>query len=109
MNQFLSLRKTVPPITIEDLRKITSHFPAPGHVYPLDPSHEEEMKGRDPDMPPPDPEKVAIFKVLQRYNRLNLLVPVDAPHMWHAAMNSKGCKLTTLGEHYRRLVARDLI
>ncbi len=36
----------------------------------------------------------------------NLVVPVDAPHMWHAAMNSKACRLTVLGEHYRRLVAK---
>jgi hypothetical protein len=33
-------------------------------------------------------------------------VPVDAPHMYHAAMGGKGCKLTVLGEHYRRLVER---
>lgn len=42
-------------------------------------------------------------------NRVNLVVPVDAPHMYHAAMESKACKLTVLGEHYRRLVSRGLI
>ena len=60
-------------------------------------------------MPPPDPENTAKFAVLQQYNRVNLLVPVGAPHMWHAAMESKGCKLTALGEHYRRLVERNRI
>jgi len=49
------------------------------------------------------------FAVLQRYNRLNLVVPVDAPHMWHAAMGSKSCRLTALGEHYRRLVEKGRI
>jgi len=29
--------------------------------------------------------------------------------MWHAAIGSKGCKLTVLGEHYRRLVEEKLI
>jgi len=41
-----------------------------------------------------------------KYNRVNLLVPVGAPHMWHAAVDSKTVKLTALGEHYRRLAAK---
>jgi hypothetical protein len=60
-------------------------------------------------MPNPIPENTRKFAVLQNYNRLNLVVPVDAPHMWHAAMESKGCKLTVLGEHYRRLAERGRI
>ena len=67
------------------------------------------MKGRDTDMPPPNLENTQKFAVLQKYNRVNLVVPVDAPHMWHAAMESKSCKLTVLGEHYRRLVGRNRI
>ena len=51
----------------------------------------------------------AIFAILQKYNRVNLVVPVDAPHMWDAAVESKTCTLTALGEHYRRLVAGDMI
>ena len=58
---------------------------------------------------PPIPENMRKFAVLQRYNRLNLGVPVGAPHMWHAAMQSKTCKLTVLGKHYRRLVERQRI
>jgi hypothetical protein len=34
---------------------------------------------------------------------------VGAPHMWHAAMQSKSCQLTVLGEHYRKLVANGLL
>lgn len=56
--------------------------------------------------PPPTEEHTRIFKTLQSYNRINLVVPVDAPHMWHAAMNSKSCKLTALGEHYRKLAGK---
>ena len=29
--------------------------------------------------------------------------------MWHAAMQSKGCELTVLGQHYRNLVEQNLI
>ncbi len=60
-------------------------------------------------IPPPNPENTQKFALLQRYARVNLVVPVDAPHMWHAAMSSKSCKLTVLGEHYRRLVERGKI
>jgi hypothetical protein len=83
--------------------------PNPGFEFQLDPTYEPELKGRDPGMPPPDPEHTAVFAVLQKYNRLGLLVPADAEHMWHAAMQSKSCRLTALGEHYRRLVADDRI
>ena len=51
----------------------------------------------------PNPSNTAIFSILQKFNRVNLLVPVNAPHMYHAAMESKSCKLTVLGEHYRRV------
>ena len=109
VKQFVSLRRAAPPIDLSDLRRIAELFPSPGFEFSLDPTFEPEMTGRDPEMPPPDPEHTRIFAVLQKYNRLNLLVPVDAPHMWHAAMTSKGCRLTALGEHYRRLVVKNLI
>ena len=109
VKQFVSLRKTAAPISIADLRRLTELFPTPGFEYQLDPTYEPEMKGRDPGMPMPIEENTRKFAVLQKYNRLNLLVPVGALHMWHAAMQSKTCKLTALGEHYRRLVEKDRI
>ena len=109
VKQFISLRKTKPPIEIEDLRRIIEFFPTPDYEYPLNPTFEPEMKGRDPGMPDPIPENTRIFALLQKYNRLHLLVPVDAPHMWNAAMESKPCKLTALGIHYRRLVEKERI
>ncbi len=51
---------------------------------------------------------MTIFAMLQKCNRVNLLVP-DAPHMFDGAMESRMCRLTALGEHYRRLRAKDLI
>ena len=49
------------------------------------------------------------FAVLQNYNRVNLVKPVGAPHMWHAAIQSKSCELTVLGQHYWNLVDKGLI
>ncbi len=109
VKRFVSLRKVSPPISTADLRRLTEFFPTPGFEFPLDPSYEPEMKGRDSGMPAPIPENTRTFAVLQRYNRLNLLVPVNTPHMWNAAMESKSCKLTALGEHYRRLVGKNRI
>jgi hypothetical protein len=109
VKRFVSLRTAAPPIPTSDIRRITEFFPSAGYEFPLDPSYEPEMKGRDPGMPPPDEENTWKFAILQRYNRLNLLVPIGAPHMWNAAMESKACRLTALGEHYRRLVERNRI
>jgi Caspase domain len=109
VKSFVSLRKVAPPIGTADLRRIVDLFPSPGFQFQLNPSYEPELVGRRPGMPDPDPQNVAKFTILQKYNRVNLLIPLDAPHMWHAAMESKACKLTVLGEHYRRLVAQNLI
>lgn len=106
---FVSLRKVQPPIALADLQRIKEFFPSAGYEFPLDPSFEPEMVGREPGMPLPDAENCRKFAILQKYNRLNLLVPVDAPHMWHAAMQSKSCKLNVLGEHWRKLVEKNLI
>ena len=109
VKNFVSLRKVQPPISLAELQRIVEFFPCAGYQFQLDPSFEPEMKGREPGMPPPNPQNTAVFKILQKYNRVNLLVPVDAPHMWTAAMESKSCKLTVLGEHYQRLVAQKRI
>lgn len=109
VKQFVSLRKVEPPVPLAELRKLATLFPSEGFEFKLDPSFEPEAGGRTEGMPAPNPENNATFAILQHFNRVNLLVPVGAPHMWHAAMQSKSCKLTALGEHYRRLVADKLI
>ncbi|MFT4301498.1 MAG: caspase family protein [Desulfovibrio sp.] len=105
VKNFVSLRKVQAPIALSELQQIVKFFPTPGFHFQLNPSFEPERSGQEPvDTPAPDPQHCAIFKILQNYRSVNLLTPVDAPHMWHAAMASKTCKLTVLGEHYRRLV-----
>lgn len=109
VKSFVSLRRVQPPIALTELQRISEFFPGPGHQFALDPSFEPERHGNDSTIPAPDPLNTAKFAVLQKYNRVGLVVPVDAPHMWHAAMGSKACRLTVLGEHYRRLVERGRI
>ncbi|MGA4900588.1 caspase family protein [Streptomyces griseoincarnatus] len=109
---FVSLRKAEPPISLGDLQALTRHFPAPDHNLRLDPSFEPERSSEqqaDPNIPSPDPVNTATFAVLQKYVKVNLVRPVDAPHMWHAAMQSKSCELTVLGQHYWALVNKGLV
>ncbi len=96
VKNFVSLRKTQPPIVLSDLKKITELF-ADSFEFQLDPTFEPESEN-------PIKENTEKFAILQKYNRINLVVPVDAPHMYHAAMESKSCKLTVLGEFYWKLV-----
>lgn len=114
VQNFVSLRKVHPPIELKHLHRIADLFPSSSFEYPLNPSYEPERATSeavetDARLPKPNPQNTEIFSVLQKLNRINLVVPVDAPHMYHAAMNSKGCKLSVLGEHYRSLVLRKQI
>ena len=102
VKRFVSLRRVEAPVPLTDLQRITDLFPAAGSEFPLDPSYEPEGGC-------PDPANTATFAVLQRLNRVNLVVPVGTSHMYHAAMQRKSCKLTGLGEHYRRLRERGRI
>lgn len=99
---FVSLRQVQAPLALADLRRISEFFPAAGFEFQLDPAYE-------PTEPSADPDKCAVFAILQKYNRVNLLIPIGVPHMWNAAVESKTVKLTALGEHYRRLAAKELI
>jgi hypothetical protein len=112
VKRFVSLRKVQPPLDLADLRRISEFFPGAGFQFQLDPSYEPERPAPNPaplNVPPPDPKNNSIFAVLQKYNRVGLLMPEGAPHMWHAAMQSKTVRLTALGEHYRRLVVKGLL
>tara|TARA_R110000868_G_scaffold77299_4_gene221508 strand:+ start:756 stop:1709 length:954 start_codon:yes stop_codon:yes gene_type:complete len=102
VTNFTTLRKVQPPISLVDLKLIIELFPKKGENFQLDPSFEPESDN-------PNEDNNEKFAILQKYNRVNLVIPVDAPHMWHAAINSKSCKLTVLGEHYWSLVKNERI
>jgi Caspase domain len=102
VKNFTTLRKVQPPISLSDLREITVLFTNASDEFLLDPTYETDTDS-------PIDENIEKFKILQRYNRVNLVVPVGEDHMYYAAMNSKSCKLTVLGVHYWNLVKNDRI
>lgn len=107
ITEFTPLRKIQPKVPDEVLRRLTQYFPTPDINFPLDPSFEDK---NSPEVehyikePYAKEENVRIFKELQLMQSVGLIVPVDAPFMFFAAMESKSCKLTALGFHYWRLV-----
>lgn len=113
VKRFVSLRKVHPHLELAELRRLSEFFPIPGFQFQLDPTYEperhESWAASPRGIPAPDPDHNAIFEILQKFNRVGLLVPEGAPHMWHAAMESKALRLTALGEHYRLLAEKGLI
>ena len=112
VSQFLSIRKTKASIPDESVRKLTAYFSRPDQQLDLNPSFEYTNSPQEKHMvvePYADSKNVAIFKDLQKYARVGLVEPVDAEHMYYAAMNNKACKLTALGKHYWRLVDSNRI
>lgn len=107
VNSFISLRRVQPPISIESLRAITNLFPTADHEFELDPTFEPKPPKESGVVPVA--ENTRRFAILQDLVKVNLVVPVGAKHMYDAAMESRSCKLTILGEHYRRLVRDDQI
>lgn len=97
VSSFASLRSISPKIPLEVMRKLAEYFPTPSADHKLDPDYEDTSLS-------PDEEKVKIFKHLQKFQSVGLVVPVDEEFMYFAAMNSKSCRLTALGYQYWRLV-----
>ena len=54
-------------------------------------------------------EHEAIFATLQRFVKLNLVIPVEEEHMYYAAIHHKSCKLTAAGQQYWQLVNKNTI
>lgn len=102
---FVTLRQIAPKISDDILRRLTTYFKSPTDQFPLDPSFEPDRNNIPEELKhiPVNEENARTFGELQLCNRHGLVVPVDAPHMYYAAIESKSCKLTALGAHYRRM------
>lgn len=97
VSSFASLRTNPPKVPLATMRKIITYFSSPEAEHPLDPSYEDtDSRAKE--------NNVKIFKDLQKFQSVGLVVPVDEDFMYFAAMNSKSCKLTALGYQYWRLV-----
>lgn len=107
IKSFVSLRKNVPPISINELRKLVEVFPIPSEEFQLDATYEHDK--HEVDNKEVNKEHEATFSLLQKYARLGLVVPVGTDHMYYAAIESKSCKLTAQGQHYWNLVKKNTI
>ena len=99
VSKVIAIRKCEPPISIAILRELPVLFPLPAEDFNLSPQYEDTY-------PHKDQAKVCVFAKLQDLNRVHLVVPIHAKHMYDAAMQSKECRLTAAGRYYWRL-AKD--
>jgi Uncharacterized protein containing caspase domain len=107
VTRFTSLRTVTQQVSSEILRKIVEYFPNPQDEFKLDPSYEDTNMDDVEHIviePYANPDNIAVFKNLQKLQRVGLVVAVDADNIYFAAMESKSCRLTSLGYHYWRLV-----
>lgn len=102
VKRFITLREVQASIQLDEIREIIKLFKDRGDAFNLDPSFEPTEASYVED----NGDK---FKLLQKYNHVNLVAPVGEEHMYYAAINSKSCKLTVLGVHYWNLVKNGRI
>ncbi len=102
---FVTLRQVAPKISREFLRELPTLFPEEASELQLNPSFEPARDNVPAEIMaiPPNPENVRIFKGLQACNRNGLVVPVGTEHLYYAAIESRACRLTAIGAHYRKL------
>jgi hypothetical protein len=102
VSRFTRLRVAAPKIDITLLSKITKYFPLPAEPLPLSPEYEPEAE-------PHNEEKEGVFRDLLKLKNVGLVEPLEVEHMYHAAVKSKSCSLTSLGKYYWRLVNENKI
>ena len=90
------LRLCAPAVPLSELRRLPELFKEAAAAFQLDRSYE-------PTAEPRHAEHEATFALLQRCRAGKLVEPVGTEHMYFAAMESKTCRLTPLGQHYWRI------
>ncbi len=111
VRNLISLREVTPKIPLEVLRRLPTYFKNQTDKFNLDPSFEPDRENVPKHLQkvPVNDDNAKVFQELQMCNRHGLVAPVDAEHMYYAAINSKSCKLTALGAHYRKLAEEKQI
>jgi uncharacterized caspase-like protein len=106
VTRFSPLRTVKPQVDSAILQKLTAYFPNPNQEHGLDPSY-EPTNALDVEHTVVEPHanatNTAIFKDLQKLESVGLVIPCGEEHMYFAAMHSKSCRLTSVGQHYWRL------
>lgn len=108
VSRLTELRMAQPQVELLVLKKIAEYFPKPDHFYSLDPSYEPDKRNLPPGTEV-NKEHEIIFGNLQRFRAARLVEPVGEEHMYWAAVNSKGCRLTPLGQFYWQMIVSNKI
>jgi len=96
------LRETKPKIPYSTLVKIKTFFPESTYYFPLDKEHIPSQKlGKM--------EKQGDYKQLQKMVKQGLVKPINAIHLYYAALNQKHCALTQYGQQYWELLDKNRI
>lgn len=102
VSRFVKLREAAPRLQPSLIQKLTRYFPLPAEPLELSPDFEPEVE-------PHDTHKEAQFRDFQEFRDAGLLEPIGEQSLYHAAINSQRCGLTTLGKYYWRLVSEGKI
>lgn len=97
ISTYVSIRNVAPKVPFSRMRAGLRLFKTDNYCFPLSPEYEpttyaipEESKNT----------KCENFRLLQDLQKIGFVEPVDEDFMYFAAMNSKSCRLTTLGKIY---------
>lgn len=102
VSRFVMLRESAPRLPTSLVQKLVEYFPLPAERMQLTPAFEPEAE-------PHDAEKEGQFRNLQKFRDTGLLEYIGAQSLYHAAIESKTCGLTSLGKYYWRLVSNNKI
>ncbi len=102
VSRSVTIRNAAPLIEEAVLRKITDYFMAPDQLIQLSKAYSRQCEEAVPEL-------VIVLNHLQQMNRVGLVVPDAAEHMYYAAIQSQRCKLTALGKRYWNLVKKDYL
>ena len=98
VSSLLPLRKCEPAVKLKILRLLPIYFLEAKSKLKLDPSYEPTSRKK----------KIVhaqIFDDLLKYRDARLRAPIGANSMYEAAMKSKACRLTALGQFYWKLAS----
>ncbi|MGI9057177.1 MAG: caspase family protein [Ktedonobacteraceae bacterium] len=109
VSKLLPLRKCKPQVIPTILRSLPKYFKNSDYIFPLDPTYEPDKKGLGSEHQNHNQEHEAILKHFQKYRDAHLLIPVGEEHLYYAAIHSKACKLTALGQFYWNLANQGKI
>lgn len=111
VRSFSCIRTTDSYVNKQELYDLVALFPSDSYEYKLDPTYE-------PDLPEEEKKRLGVkanaencatFKLLQKFNHVHVVKPINEEHMYYAALHSKSCQLTLLGRHYWKLVKQNRV